>query len=174
MAKIDFSKIEGYAEMTAEQKLAALENYEFDDKAVEYSKLKQAFDAAASDAASWKHKYQSTLDEQTRAAAEKEEADKLIRDELESLRKDKQYQGYKAQFLETGYGKELAEESAQAMVDGDTNRLFQNLQTFITENAKSIEAKAMNRQPGLTPGEVPSKQMMEEAEKQKLRSYFGL
>lgn len=174
MAKIDFSKIEGYADMTAEQKLAALENYEFDDKAVEYSKLKQAFDTAASDAASWKHKYQSTLDEQTRAAAEKEEADKLLRDELETLRKDRQYQGFKNQFLETGYSKELAEASAQAMVDGDTNRLFQNLQTFITEKAKSIEAAAMNRQPGLTPGAVPSQQMMEEAEKQKLRSYFGL
>lgn len=174
MAKIDFSKIEGYADMTAEQKLAALENYEFDDGSIEYSKLKKAFDTAASDAASWKRKYQSTLDEQTRAAAEKEERERQIQEELDTLRKDKALQGYKNQFLETGYSKELAEESAQAMVDGDTNRLFQNLQTFITEKAKSIEAAAMNRQPGLTPGAVPSQQMMEEAEKQKLRSYFGL
>lgn len=174
MAKIDIAKIEGYAEMTAEQKLNALENYEFDDGSIEYSKLKKAFDVAASDAASWKRKYQSTLDEQTRAAAEKEESDRLLREEVETLRKDKQFQGFKNQFLETGYGKELAEESAQAMVDGDTNRLFQNLQAFIKARSSEIEAAAMNKQPGLTTGEIPSGKMAEEAEKQKLRSYFGL
>ena len=174
MAKIDITTIEGYADMTAEQKLAALENYEFEDKSIEYSKLKQAFDNAASDAASWKRKYQSTLDEQTRAAAEKEERERMIQEELEGLRKDKALQGYKAQFLETGYSGELAQESAQAMVDGDTARLFQNLKTFITEKSKSIEEAALNKQPGLTPGAVPSGKLAEEEEKRKLRSYFGL
>ena len=174
MAKINLENISGYADMTAEEKLQALENYEFDDGSVEYSKLKKAFDTAASDAASWKRKYQSTLDEQTRAAAEKEEHERQIQEELEGLRKDKMLQGYKEQFLNAGYGIELAQESAQAMVDGDNARLFQNLQTFITEKSKSIEEAALNRQPGLTPGNVPSGKLAEEEERKKLRSYFGL
>ena len=174
MAKINLESIPGYAEMTAEQKLQALENYEFDDGSVEYSKLKKAFDTAASDAASWKKKYQSTLDDQTRAEQERAEKEQLLQNELEGLRKDKAKEGYRAQFLETGYSKELAEESAQAMVDGDTTRLFQNLQTFITEKSKSIEDAALNKQPGLTPGSVPSGKLAEEEERKRLRSYFGL
>ena len=36
--KIDTSKIEGYAEMTPEQKLAALEGFEYEDHAAELEK----------------------------------------------------------------------------------------------------------------------------------------
>ena len=41
MAKIDVSAIEGYAEMTAEEKIAALESYEFKETETE-AKLKAA------------------------------------------------------------------------------------------------------------------------------------
>ena len=40
MAKIDTSKIEGYQDMTAEQKLAALEGFEYEDNSAELEKHK--------------------------------------------------------------------------------------------------------------------------------------
>lgn len=48
--KIDTSKIEGYAEMTPEQKLAALEGFEYEDHAAELEKQKAAVSKANSDA----------------------------------------------------------------------------------------------------------------------------
>ena len=56
MPKIDTSTIAGYAEMTAEQKLAALESFEYDDGSKQNEKLKAAMDKAASEAASYKKK----------------------------------------------------------------------------------------------------------------------
>ena len=51
MAKIDTSKIEGYAEMTPEQKLAALEGFEYEDNSAELEKQKNALSKANSEAA---------------------------------------------------------------------------------------------------------------------------
>ena len=46
MAKIDFSTIEGFEEMTAEEKLAAIENYEIPDRSGDekYSSWSEAYD----------------------------------------------------------------------------------------------------------------------------------
>ena len=64
MAKIDTSKIEGYADMTPEQKLAALEGYEYEDNAAELEKQKNALSKANSEAAEWKHKHNALLSEE--------------------------------------------------------------------------------------------------------------
>ena len=42
MAKIDTSKIPGYADMSAEDKLKALEGFEYEDNAAEVERLKNA------------------------------------------------------------------------------------------------------------------------------------
>ena len=48
MAKIDTSKITGYAEMSAEDKLKALEAFEYEDNAAELEKQKAAVSKANS------------------------------------------------------------------------------------------------------------------------------
>ena len=50
MAKIDTSKIEGYAEMTPEQKLAALEGFEYEDNSAELETQQNALSKANSEA----------------------------------------------------------------------------------------------------------------------------
>ena len=54
MAKIDTSKIEGYADMSAEDKLKALEAFEYEDNAAELERQKNALSKANSEAAEWK------------------------------------------------------------------------------------------------------------------------
>lgn len=61
MVKIDVSKIEGYAEMTAEQKLAVLESYEYNDYSGEVERYKNAASKANSEAAEWKKKHNSSF-----------------------------------------------------------------------------------------------------------------
>ena len=60
MAKIDVSKIEGYAEMTPEEKVAALEAHEYDDLSAEVEKYKNAASKANSEAADWRRGAEET------------------------------------------------------------------------------------------------------------------
>ena len=45
MARIDVGSIDGYADMTAEEKLAALENFEYEDHSAELADLDKYKDA---------------------------------------------------------------------------------------------------------------------------------
>ena len=69
--KIDTSKIQGYADMTAEEKLAALEAYEVDTTG--YVK-KDLLDKAASVAAAFMKQLREKLTADEQAQAEREEA----------------------------------------------------------------------------------------------------
>lgn len=57
MAKIDTSKIEGYDSMSAEDKLKALEEYEYEDNADELENQKKLLSKANGEAAEWKKKF---------------------------------------------------------------------------------------------------------------------
>jgi chromosome segregation ATPase len=97
--KIDTSKIDGYAEMTAEDKLKALEEYEIEtpkDNSEEINKLKASLSKANSDAAEWKRQFREKQSEQERAEAERAEREKAVEDELRTLRRDKTVSGYLA------------------------------------------------------------------------------
>ena len=75
MAKIDTSKINGYAEMTAEQKLAALEAFEYEDGLSEVERLRNAISKANSDAAEWKRKHNALLSDDEKRKAEEQKVD---------------------------------------------------------------------------------------------------
>lgn len=152
MAKIDTSKIEGYADMTPEQKLAALEAFEYEDNAVELEKQKNALSKANSEAAEWKRKHNALLSEEEKK--KQEDADKLaqMEQELADLRKAKAVSEYKAKFVAQGYDEALAEETALAYADGDNSKVFANQSKFLEEYAKKIKADALKKTPKPTPG----------------------
>lgn len=152
MAKIDTSKIEGYADMTPEQKLAALEGYEYEDNAAELEKQKNALSKANSEAAEWKRKHNALLSEEEKK--KQEDADKLaqMEQELSDLRKAKTVSEYKAKFVAQGYDETLAEETAQAYADGDSAKVFANQSKFLEEYAKKVKADALKKTPKPTPG----------------------
>lgn len=159
MGKIDLSKISGYAEMSAEEKLAALEAYEFDDAphpSDDATKLKESLSKANSEAAEWKRKYRATLDEQKRAEEEAAERNRMRDEELEALRRERTVSKYEAQYLAAGYSAELATASATAMADGDTATVLANQTRFLAETKQRLEAEALGKQPKPTPGTPPS------------------
>ena len=148
MPKIDISKIQNYENMTAEEKVKALEAYEFevDNSEVERLKaeverLKTAVSKANSEAAEWKKKHNALLSEEERKEAERLEAQQAIEKENAELRKEKAIYESKARFLGLGYDEKLARETAQALVDGDMDKVFANQQIHI-ENVKKAERAA--------------------------------
>jgi hypothetical protein len=176
--KIDTTAISGYAEMSAEEKLAALEAYEFETPAPkdgdEVTKLKAALSKANSDAAEWKRQYRQGLDEAKRAEEERKEHEEAVENELRTLRRDKTVSGYVAQCLALGYNKELALRAAEAMADNDAATIMACQQDFLEAKQKELEAAALNKQPTLTPGAPPTAKQAELETENKLRQHFGL
>jgi len=141
MAKIDTSKITGYAEMSAEDKLKALEAFEYEDNAAELEKQKAAVSKANSEAAEWKRKHNALLGE-----------DEKMEKELSELREAKRVSEFKAKFIAQGYDEVLAEDTAKAMADGDSAKVFANQQKFLDEYTKQVKADALKKTPKPTPG----------------------
>ena len=175
--KIDTSKIAGYAEMSAEEKLAALEGFDFEapkDANDEVTKLKNALSKANSDAAEWKRQFREKQTEQERAEAERAEREKAVEDELRVLRRDKTVSGYVANCLALGYDKDLALRAAEAMADNDATAILACQQDFLEAKQKELEAAALNKQPSLTSGAPPTATQADKDAINKERRYFGL
>lgn len=145
MAKIDTSKIEGYADMTVEQKVAALEALEYEDNASELERYKNAVSKANSEAADWKKKHNALLSEEERTKQTNEEELSTLRKKVEDMEKEKLVSEHKAQFLALGYDEALAAETAQAMANGDSATVFANQKKFLESHDKAYKAQLMGK-----------------------------
>ena len=175
--KIDTTKITGYAEMSAEEKLKALEEFEIEapkDNSAEVTNLKEALSKANSQAAEWKRQFREKQTEQERSEAERAEREKAVEDELRSLRRDKAVSGYVAQCLALGYDKDLALRAAEAMADGDAATVFACQQDFLDNKKKELEAAALGKQPPITPGKPPKGESDDDKLMKTMLKYAGL
>lgn len=148
--KIDISKIEGYANMTAEEKLAALEAYDVDMSGFV---KKELMDKAASEAAAYKKQLREKLSADEQAKAEQDEAFKTMQAELETLRTEKTIDANTKKWMSLGYDEKLATETAKAMVSGDTEKVFANHAKFIAEKEKNLRAQLLKDTPTPPSGE---------------------
>lgn len=169
MGKIDTSKIEGYSTMSPEQKLAALEAYETEEPDFSGTVKKDVFDKTASELASVKKQLREkmTADEQK----EKDEAEK--REKLEtdynSLLKKVTVSDNKAKLLGLGYEEALAIETAEAMANGELDKVFANQKKHLESLEKKIRADVLKDTPkpgkDTVPGAVDYQKKIEEAQK---------
>ena len=137
MANIDTSKIEGYAEMTAEEKVKALEEYSIADPDYSGYVKKDTFDKTASELAQVKKDLKARMTEEEIKAKEAAEELAKYKAEAESLRKEKNIADNKAQLISIGYDEALAQATAEAMENGDIATVIKN-QASVLENAKKI------------------------------------
>nr|DAR72332.1 MAG TPA: hypothetical protein [Caudoviricetes sp.] len=126
MGKIDISKIEGYNEMSAEDKVKALESYEYADTDYTGYVRKDVFDKTASELAQKKKELKEKMSEDEQKAQEDKEAREKLQADYESLLRENKISKYKANYLSMGYDSKLADEMAVAMADGDVDKLFKN------------------------------------------------
>ena len=166
MATIDTSTIEGYAEMSAEEKIAALEGFEFESQPTdngEIDKLKRLLSKANGEAADFKRKYRDTLSESEQKALEQAEAQKALEEKVASYeRKDKISDAYK-EFVGIGYTSELAEKAATARVDGDFAAEMSAMKEFVSGFAQKVKAEFVKDTPKPTPGKVDNGVMTKES-----------
>lgn len=147
MAKIDITKIEGYADMSVEDKLKSLEAFEYEDNVSELERLKNANSKANSEAAEWKRKHNALLDEDEKKKQADSEAIEQMKQELDELRKEKKVSDYKSKYLAQGYDEKLAAETAAALADGNMDKVFANGEKFKAEMEKKIKAEILKGTP---------------------------
>lgn len=136
MANIDTNTIEGYADMTAEQKLVALESYELPEPDYTGWVKKDVLDNATKDASEWKKKYNSKLTEEEVSQQKSQEKDNKIAE----LTRLVAINDHKAKFLGLGYTEELANATAEAMADGNMEIVFANQKKFNEIYAAQLKA----------------------------------
>lgn len=153
MAKIDVSKIEGYAEMTAEEKLAVLEGFDIPDPDYSGWVKKDVADKYASEAAGFKKQLRERMTEDEAAKAKAAEDMAAVMAELEQLRSDKAVSEYTTQFMGIGYDEALAKSTAQALQNGDMTAMFKNHAKFVAEREKALKAELLKVTPTPPAGE---------------------
>lgn len=162
MANIDTSSIENFENMTAEEKVTALLGIEipesvdlsgyveksvFDKKATEAANLSKQLKAKADEV-----KARMTEEEQRQSAlAERVEAEAAEKEELKAriadLEKQNTLREFTMSFAGLGLDEKLSSETATALVDNDSAKMFANLKKFLDGYKKSIEAELMSRTP---------------------------
>ena len=149
--KIDVTKIEGYAEMTPEEKVKALEEIDYDVPEPDMTGYirKADFDKTSSELAEIKRKYNAQLTEDERKRIEHDEEIEALRQTVEAMKREKSLAEIKAQYISMGYEADLAEDTALATLDGDNNRIFANHRKFLEAHDKAFEASLLAKTPRL-------------------------
>lgn len=137
MANIDTSTIEGYAEMSAEEKVAALEAFNMPDPDYSGYVAKSTFDKTASELAQTKKDLKARMSEEEVKKAEAEAELQKYKAQAETLQREKDIAENKAKFVSLGYDETLAEETAKALLDHDYATVFKN-HSAVIENVKKI------------------------------------
>ena len=140
----------------------------------ELEKLKAALSRANGEAAEYKRQLREKQTEAERAEAERAEQDKAMREELETLRKEKRVSDYTGKCLALNMEADLAGKTAAALADGDMDSVFECLKAFVDATVKRLNNEALNRQPSLSAGVPPTKSNTEDEITAQLRRYAGL
>ena len=119
--------------MTFEEIQEALADLPEPDSVVdkeEYDKMKKLKDEASKEASSWKKKYNSTLSEKEQLEIPQNEANEELQNNYDALLRKTTIAERKTELVELGYDTKLAQETAEAMVDGDFTKVIANQSKF--------------------------------------------
>lgn len=156
--KIDVSKIEGYADMTAEEKLKALEEFDVPDPDYSGYVKKEQFDKTASELAAKKKELSEKMTEDERRAKEEQERQDELQKKYDALLHESVVSKNKAKLLGLGYEEKLADDTAEAMAAGDLEKVFANQKKHLDSFEKKVRAEALKDTPKPT-GDGDSKTM---------------
>lgn len=147
--KIDTSKIEGYEEMSAEDKLKALEAFEVDVPEPDYTGYvkKDLYDKTASELSAKKKELADKLTDEEKAKKEQEERQTELENKYNALLRENSISKNKSQLLALGYEEKLADDTAEAMADGDLDKVFKNQKKHLEAVEKKVRAEVLKDTP---------------------------
>ena len=139
--------IEGYENMSAEEKVAALEAWEPTDVV-----SKATFDKTASELAAAKKRERERMTEEEAKAAKAAEEHAAILERAEKAERALAVHTYVNSYLTMGYDEKLAKSSAEAMVSGDMDTVFKNQKLHIENREKALRTELLKQTPSPAAG----------------------
>lgn len=126
----------------------ALEGIEMPtDNSAEIDRLKAALSKSNTEAADYKKQLREKMSaEELKAKEDAEKMEALIK-ERDALLKEKTISNHKANYLALGYEEKLAQETAEAMVNGELDKVFANQKKHNEAFEKKIRADVLKGTP---------------------------
>ena len=148
MPKIDTTSISGFETMTDAEKVAALMDIDIPER-VDMTKYvaKAQFDKTASELAETKRSLKGKMTEDEAAKEETEKAHKEIQEKYEALLREHTIAKYKTKYMAQGYEEKLAEETAEALFNGETDKVFANGEKFRAAVEQKTKADVLKGTP---------------------------
>ena len=110
-------------------------------------KIKNAFNKASSDLADYKHQLADHLSEDEKKKKEQEELLQKLQAENDEFKKQSAIAQNKANFITLGCSEDLAQQTAEALFDGNLDTVFANLRSARDAFEKDIRAGVMKDTP---------------------------
>ena len=134
--------------MSAEEIAKALEGISLPtDNSAEIDRLKTALSKSNSEAADLKKQLREKMSaEEVKAKEDAESMEALIK-ERDALLREKTVAGYKAKYLALGYDERLANDSAEALANGEFDKVFENQKKNGETAEKKIRADVLKETP---------------------------
>lgn len=150
--KIDVSKIQNWDNLSVEDKLKALQDFEYDDYTEENSKLKGSFDKTASELADLKKKYNSKLSEEELKEQERNQKEEELNRKYNELLHERNIAKDTISFKNAGYDDKLSSKLAELFSkydidDNDKALFFNEVKTFNDNRTKEIQAELVKNAP---------------------------
>lgn len=146
---IDTTVIEGFESMTAEQKVEALLKVEVPEK-IDLSGYvkKDLFDKTASELAEAKKTIKGKMSEDEAAKAQADADRKALEDKYTELLRKSTIAEHTARYIAMpGYDEKLARETAEALFDGNMEKVFENQQKANAAYEKKLRADLVKQDP---------------------------
>ena len=135
-------------DMSAEDILKALEGVELPaDNSAEIEKLKAALSKSNSEAADYKRQLKEKMSAEELKAKEDAEKWEEMEKNYNALVKEKAISTHKAKLLELGYEASLADETAEAIVNGEHDKVFANQKKHLENVEKKIKSEILKGTP---------------------------
>lgn len=145
--KINTDKIQGYADMTPEEKIKALEAFEVADPDYTGYVKKEIFDKTASELTDYKKQLREKMSADEIKAKEDAEKQEKLQSDYDALLRKVTLSDNKSKLVALGYEDKLATETAEAMLDGNLEKVFANQKKHLEAVEKKIREDVLHNTP---------------------------
>ena len=139
--------IENYENMTPEEKVAALEAYEFPEPDYTGWVKKDVLDKATSEAASYKKQLREKMSEEEAKAAQAAEEKASLLERAQKAEHELAISKYVGSYIAMGYEEKLARSTAEALAKGDMDTVFANQKLHVENREKALKAEWLKGTP---------------------------
>lgn len=134
--------------MTFEEVETALESVTIpEDNSAEIERLKNALSKSNSEAAGYKKQLREKMTEDEQKKQREQEEREELQNKYDKLLRESVIAKNKAKLVALGYDESLADETAEAMADGDSEKVFANQQKHLASFEKKVRAEALKNTP---------------------------